>query len=99
MDRGCSRNTMSDNANTNRNHSDTATSSQGTNYCRRCGYEINTCTCRTDYIDFLEEIKKQPKKITHRIHNTKHSIVPVRKSMHSISGMKGINLLKRIDKR
>lgn len=99
MDNGCSRSTMPDNSNTNRNHSDTATSSQGELYCRKCGYSINWCICRTDYIDFLEERKQASKKIMAYIHNTKPSIIPIRKNLHSLSGMKGIALLKRIDKR
>jgi len=73
-------------------------------YCKRCGYEINWCVCHTDYIDFLddkfdrEQTKLIPKRVISYINNSKPSTIPIRKNMHSLSGMKGIKLLKKIDK-
>lgn len=72
--------------------------------CSRCRRAKFNCICHytEDFLDdkfAKEQIKLIPKKVISYINNTKPLIVPARKNMHSISGMKGIALLKRIDKR
>ena len=86
---------------TNRNHSDTCARSNGPAYCRRCGYAIAWCICNTKFIKFLDQEHKKallPKKIKMCIFNKKSLIIPLRKNLHSMSGMKGVTLLKRMKK-
>lgn len=73
--------------------------------CKRCGYSIGWCICCTDFIDFLadkfekDQIKLIPKKVTSYIYNTQPTTIPIRKNLHSLSGMNGLKLLKKKDKR
>lgn len=69
-------------------------------YCKHCGYDLSVCVCRTDYVDFLEvPPEKMNKKIQAFVKNDRQFIDIIRRTPHSISGMKSINLLKKIDKR
>lgn len=72
-------------------------------YCKRCGSDKDFCTCWVDFLDKLEiqflfklklSIYKclKIKKIYIKVINL------IRRTPTSISGMKGIALLKRIDK-
>lgn len=80
--------------------SDTATHYANTStYCKRCGHGINYCVCTLTEDDFLEvppekKLKIKPNKIVYPL----KPIIKLR-PMHSRSGMKGINLLKKLDKK
>jgi len=58
-----------------------------------------------DYIDFLNEKFKQEQQRLFRencksyIYNRNPSVISVHKNLHSLSGCKGIGLLKKRDKR
>lgn len=82
-------------------HSDTATRGQEMIYCRKCGEPVVFCMCYL-LLDKKPDVIEAPKKILANIHNDKHSAFIFKKNMrkmHSLSGMKGVNLLKKLDKR
>lgn len=86
---------------TNRRPSDTTSRRDNEHTsCKHCGYVVSMCVCRTDYVDFLEvPPEKMNKKIQAFVKNDRQVIDIKRRTPHSISGMKGIHLLKRINKR
>jgi len=88
-----------------RSMSDTATPyANNPMYCPKCRHNIFDCICHYEN-DFLEnkfdreQIKLIPKRISSYIHNAKPSTIPIRKNLHSLSGMRGVKLLKKMDKK
>lgn len=75
-------------------------------YCPNCRKNIFDCVCwlpKDDFLDILAE--KEQEKLFRQdakayIHNNNISnYIPIRKNLHSLSGMNGLKLLKKKDKR
>ncbi len=74
--------------------------------CRNCGIYLPDCICHTDYIEYLEERFEEEQyrlwreRIVPYINKIRPSYIFFnKKNLHSLSGMKGIGLLKKRDKR
>jgi len=72
--------------------------------CRRCGYDIFMCVCWYDFMDKIEaqlaiELRKGLYKSVMKKFSCINVVSLIRRMPTSISGMKGIKLLERIDKR
>lgn len=73
-------------------------------YCKRCGFDKAFCLCWINFMGFLEKIIYLKLKLEiykcFKIMTKGVSVIHlVRRTQNSISGMKGVALLKRIDKR
>lgn len=87
--------------------SDTSTHYRNTRtilYCRMCGGDKDFCTCWMDFISKLEIVLLLKLKLgIYKCLKIKKRYIQVinliRRTPHSISGMKGLKLLERINKR
>lgn len=67
-------------------------------YCRKCDQPINWCICIFEKSQFPKIKEKYPIKIVATKYNFKKVPIFPRKLLNSTSGIKGVKLLKRLNK-